>query len=167
MTRWLELKVVSDAGPIIALSRIGKLKLLKRYFGRIFIPKEVYDQIVERGRGKPGSEEVEKYDWFEAKEVGNRIAVNSLSVDLEKGEAEAIILSLELEADLILMDDFNAREIAKAMGLSVLGTVGILVKASQDGIIENLKETLEELRRKGIRISNEVIEYALTLAGER
>jgi len=72
-----------------------------------------------------------------------------------------------VEADLILMDDFNAREIAKAMGLSVLGTVGILVKASQDGIIENLKETLEELRRKGIRISNEVIEYALTLAGER
>ena len=93
--------IVSNAGPLIALARIGKLDLLKQ-FTQIYISNEVYEQVVVKGEGKPGSTEVKDSDWFITKVVKNELAVESLTIELEKGEAEAIILALELNADLVL-----------------------------------------------------------------
>ena len=153
--------IVSNAGPIIALARIGKLDLLKQ-FKRIYISKEVYEQVVVKGEGKPGSTEVKGSDWFITKEVKNNLAVESLTIELEKGEAEAIILAVELNADLVLIDEYIARDIAKSRGLQVIGTVGILADAYEKGLIKDLKASLDNLRNKKVWISEKVYNRVLS-----
>jgi hypothetical protein len=147
--------IVSNAGPIIALARIGKLDLLKQ-FKPIYISNEVYKQVVVKGESRPGSTEVKDSDWFIAKEVKNKLAVESLTIELEKGEAETIILALELNADLVLIDESIARDIAKSRGLAVIGTVGILAEAYEKDLIKDLKKSLDDLRIKKVWISEKV-----------
>ena len=153
--------IVSNAGPIIALARIGMLDLLKQ-FKQIFIPNEVYEQVVVKGEGKPGSTEVKDSDWFITKEVKNTLAVDSLTLELEKGEAEVIILALELNAGLVLIDEYIARDIAKSRGLAVIGTVGILADAYEKGLINDLKKVLDDLRSKKVWISEKVCNRVLS-----
>jgi len=153
--------IVSNAGPIIALARIDKLELHKQ-FKQICISKEVYEQVVVKGEGKPGSGEVKDSDWFVTKEVENRLAVESLTLELEKGEAETISLALELNADLVLIDESIARDIAKSRGLEVIGTVGILARAYEKGLIKDLKTSLDDLRNKKVWISKKVYNRVLS-----
>ena len=153
--------IVSNAGPLIALARIGKLDLLKQFM-QIYIPNEVYEQVVVKGEGKPGSTEVKESDWFITKEVKNTLAVGSLTIELEKGEAEAIILALELNAELVLIDESIARDIAKSRGLEVIGTVGILAEAYENGLIKDLKKSLDDLRNKKVWISEKVYNRVLS-----
>jgi len=160
------MKVVSNSSPLISLARIGMLNLLKDYFGEIFIPPGVYDEVCFKGKGKPGAEEVESADWIKLREIENRFAAQILEIELDRGEAEVIVLAKEINADIVLVDDRRPREVLKRLGFKVLGTVGVLIKAARDGRI-NLKETLDELTSKGFRLSKEVYEEALRQATRR
>jgi len=102
------MNVVSNSTPLIALAMINRLDLLKEYFGEIFIPEEVYDEVVRRGEGMPGAVEVARSEWIKETNVQNRFAVESLGLTLDKGEAEAIVLSKERDA-LLLIDDGDGR----------------------------------------------------------
>ncbi len=159
--------VVSDSGPIIALSKINQLNILKHYFGKIHISDAIYNELVKKGKGMFGSKEVEKADWIKAAKVKDEVAVKVLELELDRGEAETIILGNELKADLILLDESIARRIARLLNLKVKGTIGILVLAKKDNIIKKLKPILNELRAKGVWISDEVYDEALNLAGEK
>lgn len=108
--------VISNSTPLIALSKIDNLNLLKDYFKEIFIPQEVYNEVVVAGRNRPGAEKVESADWIKVKEVKNRVAVESLAINLGKGESEAIILAREID-DLLIIDDGQARKTAELMDL--------------------------------------------------
>ncbi len=158
---------ISDSGPIIALSKINQLNILKHYFGKIHISDATYNELVKKGKGRFGSREVEKADWIEVAKVKDEVAVKVLELELDRGEAETIILGNELKADLILLDESIARRIARLLNLKVKGTIGILVLAKIDGIIKKLKPILNELRTKGVWISDEVYDTALKLAGEK
>lgn len=158
--------VVSNAGPVIALARINQLNLLKHYFERIYISPEAYEELVVKGRGRPGSGEVEGSEWILQTEVKDTRAVEILRLELDAGEAEAIVLAQEIKADLVLLDESIAREIAKSLGLKVNGSIGILVRATKDGIVERLRPLLDELRAKGVWISGELYSEALRLSGE-
>ena len=96
--------VVSNSTPLIALSKIGLFELLKEYFGEITIPNEVYEEVVTRGSNLFGAREVSNSDWVKVVEAENKLAVDTLSVHLGKGEAEAIILAKEKNT-LLLIDD--------------------------------------------------------------
>ncbi len=160
------MRVVSNSGPLISLARIGALGLLKDYFGEIFAPHEVYNEVCVRGKGKPGAEEVEAAEWIRWTEVKDKFAVQILKIELNKGEAEVIVLARELNAELVLIDDRRPREIAKDLGFKVLGTVGILIKAARDGRV-CLEDALDELTSKGFWISREVYEEALRRVREK
>jgi predicted nucleic acid-binding protein len=150
--------VVSDSGPLIALSKLSLLSLLHELFAEIVIPMEVWREVVERGKGKPGSDVVEKAGWVNVKEV-NDLSVDILSKEIERGEAEAIILAKELNADLLLLDEKIPREIAKSLGLKVTGTIGLIYIALKQGIADgDLEELVLELKRSGVWISEEIIE---------
>jgi predicted nucleic acid-binding protein len=84
---------VSNSTPLIALSKIGKLNLLREYFEKISIPKAVYDEVVVKGGVLYGAEEVAEADWIMVEDVGNSLAVESLSIYLDAGESEAIVLA--------------------------------------------------------------------------
>ena len=70
--------VVSNSSPLIALAKIGKLHILKELFGEIIIPKAVWNEVVVKGKGKPGAEEVEKAEWIKVREVKDRLSVEVL-----------------------------------------------------------------------------------------
>ena len=76
--------VVSNSSPLIALAKIGKLHILRELFGEITIPKAVWDEVVVKGRGKPGAEEVEKAEWIKVMDVKDK-----LSVEVLRGESDS------------------------------------------------------------------------------
>ena len=116
--------IVCDSTILIGLVKIGKLDLLKEVFSRVFIPEEVFKEVVERGKGKPGSKVIKRAAWIEAKPVKDKIQVAFLLGSLEKGEAEVLVLAQELKADLILLDEEKARKCAVIAGFEIMGLLG-------------------------------------------
>lgn len=100
-------------------------------------------------------------------EVKNKKAVEYLELIVDKGEAETVVLAEELNADAVLIDDLKARKIARLRGLTVIGTIGLLLDAKNKGLVSEVKPLLEELIKKKIRISNELYDHALKLANEK
>jgi predicted nucleic acid-binding protein len=146
--------IVSNSTPLIALSKIGKLELLREYFGVIHIPKEVYEEVVTRGKNLFGAMEVKNAEWIKVEEVRNKIAVDSLRDYIDQGEAEAIILAKERNAKLLLIDDSDGRQIAERLGVKITGTIGILLLATTDKKIV-FKEALDDLVACGFRLGKE------------
>jgi predicted nucleic acid-binding protein len=142
---------ISNSTPLIVLAKINRLDLLKDYFGEIYIPEEVYDEVVRRGGNLAGSSEVASCTWIKVEPVKNRMAVETLSLSLDKGEAEAIVLSKEKDS-LLIIDDGAGRKTAELLGVKITGTVGVLLLASMDGRL-NLRKTMDELKSVGFRLS--------------
>lgn len=151
---------VSNSTPLIALSKIGKIELLREYFGYIYIPKAVYEEVVVNGGILYGAEEVAKADWIIVEDVGNTLAVESLSMYLDAGESEAIVLAKEKNG-LLIIDDGDGRKAATNMNIDITGTVGVLLKAGMDGKID-LRESLDELNACGFRLSEKVRNFVLS-----
>jgi predicted nucleic acid-binding protein len=155
---------VSNSTPLIALSKIGKLNLLREYFEKISIPKAVYDEVVVKGGVLYGAEEVAEADWIMVEDVGNSLAVESLSIYLDAGESEAIVLAKENNC-LLIIDDGDGRKTASNMNMDITGKVGILLKAGRDGKID-LRESLDELNACGFRLSDKVRDFILSKVEE-
>ena len=151
--------VVSDSSPLISLSKIKYFSLLKDLFNKIIIPSAVFQEIVITGEGKPGAKETNKSlnKWIKIAKVKDSLAVQVLLSELERGEAESIILAKELNADLLLIDDDKAKTKAKLSGLRVRGTVGILVMGYEAGLVRNLEQSLNELQKKGFWIEEKIL----------
>ena len=159
------LKVVSNTTPIISLLKINKLKIFKDLYGEILIPHEVFNEI-EAGKHKEFYTDLSKIEWIRIEKINNEKSL-SYFLDLDKGEAEAIVLATEKGADLLIMDEFLGRFHAKHTGLKVSGTIGILIKAKKLGHIKELKPLLFELKAKNVWLSDSIIENALKLANEK
>lgn len=148
--------VVSNGGPLIYLSLLNRFSLLENIFSTVFIPDAVYQEVVLDGRGQPGADEVRAAiasGWLVRSTVTERIAVDALLEELHAGEAEAIVLSRELAIERVLLDDRAARSKAQLMGLTVTGTVGILLLAHRAAIIEDIRPDLDRLIESNFRIS--------------
>ncbi len=152
-------KVISNASPLIALSNISQLELLEKLFQKIIIPKAVYQEVVEEGKGRIGAKEVKKAidKWIEVKEVKNSNEVKTLRAILDYGEAEVIVLAQEIEADLLILDNREPRLFAKHLGFKLIGTIGILISAYEKGYLENPIEKIFELKEKGFYISDRLL----------
>jgi len=161
--------VVCDSSTLIALSAIGQLGLLQKRCenAELVIPKAVWREVVEEGKGQPGAQEVATAPWIKVEEVRNQATVKVLLTQLDWGEAEVIALALEKEADLVFLDEKEARELARRLGLKVLGTVGLLIWGKRKGLIRNLREQLDALKEKvGFRLKAELYKRALKEADE-
>jgi predicted nucleic acid-binding protein len=157
-------KVVSNTTPIISLLKIGKLEILKVLYDEIYIPQEVFNEI-EAGKQKKYYLNLLAFEWIKIEQIQDRKSI-AYFLDLDKGEAQAIVLATESEADLILLDESLGRFHAKHAGLRVTGTIGILVKAKKQGLISELKPLILELKEKGVWLSESLIERILELANE-
>lgn len=158
------LKVVSNTTPIISLLKIGKLEILKELYQEIYIAEAVFMEL-EIGKNKKYYKDLSKLNWIKIKEVRNK---NSLSylIDLDKGEAETIILANEINADLIIMDETFGRFHAKSTNIKITGTLGLLIRAKNNGLIDTLKPLIYELRDKGIWLSEKLINKVLKMVDE-
>lgn len=90
-------KVVSNSSPIIHLAKVGKLELLKEYFHTIIIPEAVYRECVQEGKEREEVGLIKRADWFKVAQVNDKKLVRLLQSQLDNGESEAIVLSLEKE----------------------------------------------------------------------
>ena len=157
-------KVVSNTTPIISLLKVGKLEILKELYQELFIPYEVYLEI-EAGKNTEYYTDLTKVEWIRIVKIQSEKSL-LFFLDLDKGEAEAIVLANETNADLIILDETLGRFHAKHVGLNVTGTIGILLKAKENGIIDKIKPILNELSQKGIWLSEKLIKQTLTKASE-
>lgn len=159
------LKVVSNTTPLLTLLKIGRLDLLQKLCSEICIPSAVFHEI-EAGKAKSYYVDLSKISWIKIIEISNPKTA-SYFLDLDQGEAEAIMLASEIEAELILLDEKLGRFHAKHIGLKVTGTIGILLKAKQLNFVSNIKTLLQEMQQKGIWLSEDLIAEALKIAGEK
>ena len=157
--------VVSNTTPILSLYKIGRLGLLERLFGRVFVPVAVYDEISILGKGKPGHEAIDSLDYIRVGHVQNTLAVKLLRSQLDYGEAEAIVLARELEADILMLDEKKARKVAQAGFQRVSGTLGILQMAKDKGFIPDMRSELDALIAHDIWIDRKL--YQTVLAGNQ
>lgn len=143
--------VVSNSTPLMHLPAMGELDILRVLFGEIHIPEAVYEEVVVRGAGKPGAVEVAQADWVKRHRVDNTLAVLMLQDQLDPGEAECIVLAVEIGADMVILDDGGARLDVEARGLKVVGTVGVLLRADEEGLVR-FPEALDALLATGFRL---------------
>ena len=158
-------KVVSNTTPIISLLKLNRLEILKDLYGQIHIPGAVYQEI-EAGKDKGYYQDLAKIDWICISKVKDEQAVKYF-LDLDAGEAEVIVLATETKADLIILDEKLGRFHAKHAGLNVTGTIGILIKAKNEGLVKELNSLLSELTQKDVWISDELKREILKQVRER
>ncbi len=111
--------VVSNSSPLIRLSQIGRLSLLREFFGELLIPPAVYREVVVEGRGRPGSREVREASWIKVVGIKDERLKRILQFMLDEGRAEVMVLALEINASLLLIDDREACLQAKRLRLGV------------------------------------------------
>ncbi|MCC6413721.1 MAG: DUF3368 domain-containing protein [Saprospiraceae bacterium] len=159
--------VVSDTSPIINLARIGYLHLLPELFSEIIIPTAVFNEIAGPGNNEPGSDEMKTVNWVKILPAPIQSPLPQLLHDLDQGEAEAIVLALDIKADYILMDETLGRQIALTYHLQPLGLLGILVLAKQKGLVGAVAPLMDKLRSDAnFFIDIRLYQYIKTLAKE-
>ncbi|MGB9921018.1 MAG: DUF3368 domain-containing protein [Moorellales bacterium] len=162
--------VVADSSTLISLASIGRLSLLREFHGKILIPPAVWREVVLEGRGRPGASEVrqaQQAGWVEVAEPSDRSFVVMLRRELDDGEAEAIALAREKKAEVVLLDETDARRIAEVLGIPRAGVVGVLLRARLEGRIPSLQAELDRLRReRGFRLADTIYRAVLERAGE-
>ena len=159
--------VVSNTSPLISLAHIGLFNLLASLYSALLVPQAVWDEIVVSGANLPGAQELRGASWVTMVAVQNQPLVQALRQELDAGEAEAIALTLEANADLLIMDERLGRETARHLGLRYTGTIGVLVDAKSSGLIELIRPHLDALRQQaGFWIHDNLYQRVLIDAGE-
>lgn len=159
--------VVSNTSPIFYLSTIGQLDLLRQLYAKIVIPTTVYDEIIHVGNTDASARVVPTLSWIKTQPATNQELVNRLKAELDPGEAEAIALAIELNADRLLMDERLGRAAAMQLGLQVTGVLGILIAAKQNNLIHEVKPLLDALiEQVGFWIDARLYAEVLQAVGE-
>jgi predicted nucleic acid-binding protein len=149
--------VVSNSSPLIALERIGQLPLLEQLFGSIWVPPAVVQEVVP-GLNLPA--------WVVERGLGQPLAPIILGASLGPGESEALALALEANARWVIVDDLPARRLGQALGLPVIGTLGILLASKRRGLLPAVQPSLDALIRAGFHIAPQLYDQVLATAGE-
>jgi predicted nucleic acid-binding protein len=159
--------VVSNTPPVTNLALIGRLDLLEQLYGALMIPDAVWQELVVKGAHLPSAQQIERASWLSVRTVTNRELVLSLRQDLDAGEAEAIALAMEMNADLLLIDERIGRESAQHLGVPYMGLIGVLVQCKQRGLIPQVRPIIDALRlQAGFWISDALYQRVLHDAGE-
>ena len=148
--------VVSDTTPLISLLKINSLNILEKLFGKVLIPQAVFDELTVDERFKLEAEQIMSNKFVSVKPVSNVASVSILkrATGLDQGESEAIVLTDELKADLLLMDEAKGRNVSAQMGLRIMGTIGILMAAYEEDELssDEVRECIAGLQHAGRHI---------------
>ena len=120
-------------------------KMSNGFYSTITIPRAVHNEMVGIGRTVPGTLEVQTLSWIETQAVSDLNQVASLRTVLDRGEAEAIVLALELNAEFLIIDESSDRAIARQYGINIIGVLGVLLEAKRQGLIVAVKPLMDQL----------------------
>jgi uncharacterized protein len=159
--------IVSDTSPVSNLILIERLNILQSLFAEIVVPSAVDAEILALKQFGKDLSEYENADWIKIIQPENLQKVKTLEIKLDKGEAQAIALALEINCDLLLMDERIGTKIAREEGLQTIGLVGVLIKAKEKRLIENVDEILFDLKDKaGFWLDSKLEKKILEESGE-
>ncbi len=157
--------VVCNTSPLLYLHQVSQLELLRRLYGEVRIPPAVRAELragAEQGIDVPRPMEL---PWIRIEAVLDSTLVPAI-LDLGSGEAEAIALARQTPGSLLILDDALGRTVAQRSGLVYTGTLGILVKAKQKGLLAEVRPILEQLLTTTMYLSGNLIALVLAEAGE-
>ena len=137
--------IIADSSCLISLHNTHHLDLLQLVFGKITITKEVANEF-----------HLSTPQWITVVEISNRQLFDNLNSFLGEGEASSIALAVENPGSLLILDELEGRKAAKKYSLQVTGTIGIIGRAKQLGLIDFVKPIITELKTAGFRISEEL-----------
>lgn len=153
--------IVSNSTPLINFATINEINILRQLFKQILIPKAVWQEVVTSGWPET-SNLIKKADWIVEEPISDFRLSKALDRELDKGEAEAIVLAIEVSADLILLDELEARNIAEIQGLNYMGSIGCLALAKKLGLIAKIKPSLDKMIDKArFWVNQELYNYVL------
>ncbi|MGI9036197.1 MAG: DUF3368 domain-containing protein [Pyrinomonadaceae bacterium] len=147
--------ILSDTSCLIVFHKIGELELLHKVFGEIVITNEI---VKEYGSPLP--------KWISVQNSTNRNYLQILEAIVDKGEASAIALAVELNNCLLIIDDLKGRNLAEQMGIKITGTFGVLLEAKLSGYINAVKPLLAKIKQTDFRLSDELEKKILLKAQE-
>ncbi|MCR4411220.1 MAG: DUF3368 domain-containing protein [Thermoguttaceae bacterium] len=160
---------VSDTSVLNYLARLGKLGLLRGQFCRLIVPRAVLAEL-DACADLPGTtlvREAVAEGWMELAAPESQPLVMLLRRNLGLGESHAIALAVERSADFVLLDELEGRRHAAAMGIPVVGTLGVLLRAKRDGSISQLAPLVRRLVEDyGFRLDAPLVAKTLEAAGE-
>lgn len=158
-------KVVVNSTPIIALSKCGRLSLLREMYDEVVIPEAVYNEITAiddvASRSLVGA-----LDWIHVQKIKGSEDRRLYRTRLHDGEVEVMILAQEIHADVVIIDDYAARSTAGLLDLPLTGTIGVLIKAKKKKLIGEVMPIIAEMEEHHIYFSERLKEIVRKKTGE-
>jgi len=163
--------VISNTSPITNLTGIGKIDLLQQLYGTVTIPQGVYQEIVGIGKVVPGVLEVQSLSWIIVCSVNDLSRVATFRRTLDPGEAEAIALAQEQDAELLIIDEKPGRTFARQLGINIIGVLGVLLEAKSKGLTGDIRPLVDHLidqliNQLNFRVSTQLYEAVIQAANE-
>lgn len=155
-------RLVTNTTPLITLSiACGSLDVLRQLYEQVIVTSEVAAEIIAGGMHRPGvTEFMAAQSWLKPLALPRIIAPYLLNT-LDRGEASVVQAALDQHVPLVAIDEVVGRRVARLAGLSVTGSIGILLKARKLGVTESLASSFTRLRAHGIWLSAQVQAFAL------
>ncbi|MEM7512010.1 MAG: DUF3368 domain-containing protein [Bacteroidota bacterium] len=158
--------VVSDTSPLSALFKVNLLNLLPTLFGTIIIPPAVRDELLYLNKQGFNVTPLLEANWLEIQEATDTRLMNRLSLELDVGEVASICLASELQPKFLLIDEKKGRMVASKLGIPIIGLLGILLIAKEEGLIKELRPVLLNLKKINFFIAPKLANLLLHKEGE-
>jgi predicted nucleic acid-binding protein len=155
--------IISDTSSISNLFQIERIDLLKSLYGKITITPAVLRELYALEEQK----EIDDLKWIKVIAPKDQKRVMKLLEELDLGEAESIALAIERKAKYLIIDEYRGRQIAEQYGVKIVGVLGILIQAKQDGLIDSVKDEVQRLRQVGFRLNQRLVDGVLKRLGEK
>jgi len=151
--------VVSNASPLITLTKVAALHVLPALFGKVVVATDVFNEVAVIGAGRPGASAIQSAAWIEVKSCSNATQLLEWRSQhgLGAGETATILLAQELSANLAIIDERIARGLATSLGINIMGCIGILESAARKNLITNLRSTYHQLLASGTYIDRAIL----------
>ena len=157
--------VICNTSPLQYLHQAGVLELLPALAGQVYVPEAVVAELREGQRRNVLLPTLEELSWLTVRPVRDRTLL-PLVTNLGNGEKEVLALGLETQDALLLLDDRDARRYARALELEITGTLGLLLRAKERGILDAVRPVLDRLQALGFRLNARTRQMVLKSASE-
>ncbi len=158
-------RVIVNSSPLIVLFKSQQAELLPQLFASILVPEGVFEEVTMVGENDAASRQLPSVSWIQRVEI-TVIAPEVAAWDLGNGESQVLSLALKTPDVAAIVDDRAARRCGQALGITTIGTGGLLVRARRRGLINSISSGIEALRDAGLWISDNMVNLLKQQAGE-
>ena len=153
--------IVCDTSPLLLFARADRLGLLPALYRRVVVPGAVLQEVNVQADEPARQIQVHvQQDVFQRKEAQGR-SLDAVGENMGRGERAAIALARELDAELVVLDDEQGRTEARRHGLSITGSIGILIEAKERDVIASMRRELDRLVEEGLWIDEQLYDRVL------